>query len=117
MSDGGAPACGAVGALSPLHLDALARLRATHSGALREVLGAGPELRCSLGRHSGPHMDVLREGPPGTALWARWGRSGADRAEAVLALPDCPAGGGGEGCGQYLSHPGGHTWEVADPAP
>lgn len=37
--------------------------------------------------------------------------------DAILTLPDCPAGSGGEGCGQYLSHPGGHTWQVADPPP
>ncbi|MCY0937940.1 hypothetical protein [Streptomyces sp. H34-S4] len=108
---GGAPACGATGSLSAAHLDALARLPA---GALREVLGAGPELRCTLGRHAGPHGDVLREGSPGAALWARWGGTGAD---AVLVLPDCPADGGGEGCGQYLSHPGGHTWQLTDPTP
>lgn len=110
---GRAAACGAVGALSSVHLDGLARLR---PGALREVVGAGTELRCALGRHTGPHMDALHEGPPGAALWARWGGSGAD---AVLALPDCPVvdGPGGGGCGQYLAHPGGHAWEVADPAP
>lgn len=113
MSGGGAPACGAPGALSPAHLDALARLGPRYPGALREVLGAGPELRCVLGRHTGPHMDVLREGPPGAALWARWGGPGAD---AVRSLPDCPAIGGG-GCGQYLAHPGGHAWEITEPAP
>ncbi|MCX5405297.1 hypothetical protein OHA37_15555 [Streptomyces sp. NBC_00335] len=102
MSD----ACGASGALSAVHLDALAR----RPGILREVLDAGPELRCSLGQHTGPHMDVLHEDPaPGNTLWARW------PGDAVLALPDCPATGSGEGCGQYLSHPGGHTWQVADP--
>lgn len=66
-------------------------------------------------------MDVLHEGPvPGSAVWARW--AGADGgADAVLVLPDCPAGGEGEGegegCGQYAPHPGGHTWQVEDPAP
>lgn len=109
MNGGGAPACGASGALSTVHLDALARLP---RGVLLEVLGAGPELRCSLGRHAGPHMDVLHEGPdPGCAMWARW------PGDAVLSLPDCPVGGAGEGCGQYLSHPGGHTWQLTDPAP
>lgn len=52
-------------------------------------------------------------GPPGAALWARWGGPGAD---AVRSLPDCPAIGGG-GCGQYLAHPGGHAWEITEPAP
>ncbi|MFZ3472204.1 hypothetical protein ACODT3_15370 [Streptomyces sp. 4.24] len=106
MNGGGAPACGASGALSSVHLEALARLP-----ALRRVLDAGPELRCSLGQHTGPHMDVLHEGPTGSALWARW------PGDAILALPDCPAGGEAEGCGQYLSHPGGHSWQVRDPAP
>lgn len=97
-------ACGASGALSAVHLAALAEWR----GALREVLDAEPELRCSLEQHTGPHMDVLHEGPaPGSAILARW------PGDAVLALPDCPAGAGGEGCGRYLSHPGGHTWQVS----
>lgn len=106
-------ACGACGALSAVHLAALAQWR----GALHQVLGAGPELRCSLELHTGPHMDVLHEGPdPGSAIWARW--AGADgAADVVLLLPDCPVGGGGEGCGQYASHPGRHTWQVEDPAP
>ncbi|WP_411101416.1 hypothetical protein [Streptomyces sp. cmx-4-9] len=105
----GRPVCGAPGVLSGAHLEALARLLSGQRGALREVLGAGPALRCTLERHTGPHMDVVREGPAGSALWARW-----PGCETVLVLPDCPAGGG---CGQYLSHPGGHTWEVADPGP
>ncbi|CAM5543041.1 hypothetical protein SAVIM338S_04330 [Streptomyces avidinii] len=118
MSDAG-PACGAVGALSAVHLDALARLAPAHPGSLRAVLGAGPELRCALGRHTGPHMDVLHEGPAEISLWARWsgtgGAGGAGGGDAVLALPDCPAADGGEACGQYRSHPGGHTWEITDP--
>lgn len=101
-------ACGATGRLSAAHLDALAG----RPGILREVLGAGPELTCSLAQHTGPHMDVLHEGPaPGSALWARW------PGDAVLTLPDCPATGTAEGCGEYLSHPGGHTWQVTDTSP
>ncbi|WP_330298020.1 hypothetical protein [Streptomyces sp. NBC_00503] len=109
---GGAPACGAAGALSPVHLDALARLAPAHPGALREVIGAGPELRCALEPHPGPHRDVLHEGPPGAALWARWGGTAPD---AVVPVRDCPAEHAGEGCGHYASHPGGHTWTRQDP--
>ncbi|MFD5147982.1 hypothetical protein [Streptomyces sp. NPDC058401] len=96
--------CDASGALSATHLDALAE----RPRILRQILDAGPELRCSLRQHTRPHMDVLHEGPaPGHALWARW------PGDAVLSLPDCPAVAGGEGCGQYLSHPGGHTWQAS----
>ncbi|MEU8778034.1 hypothetical protein [Streptomyces sp. NPDC048606] len=100
-------ACGAYGALSAAHLDALAT---RHRAALRTVLGDGPVLRCSLEPHAdGPHMELLHDGgAAGTALWARWGAAGAD--DAVLAAADCPAAAPDGGpCALYLGHPGGHS--------
>ncbi|MGW6861639.1 hypothetical protein [Streptomyces xanthophaeus] len=108
------PACGAHGALSAAHLTALTQLLSADGRALMEVLRGGPVLRCSLERHAGDHMDLVHDGGAGAALWARWSESGGP--DALLVLPDCPATDGcGAGCGQYLSHSGGHTWEVTDP--
>ncbi|MFG2748693.1 hypothetical protein [Streptomyces xanthophaeus] len=109
-------ACGAHGALSATHLATLTQLLSGDGRALVDVLRGGPVLRCSLERHTGDHMDLVHDGGAGAALWARWSDAGGP--DALVVLPDCPAtDGGGAGCGQYLSHAGGHTWEVTDPGP
>ncbi|MFE3765669.1 hypothetical protein ACFXPI_28355 [Streptomyces sp. NPDC059104] len=116
-------ACGAPGLLSAAHLDALAELLAGNARALRAALDEGPELRCALERHSGPHMDLVHDSGSGTALWAQWPGPGGDDGsrdgwlETVVALPDCPATtpGRGTGCWAYLAHPGAHTWELTPP--
>lgn len=84
-------ACGARGLLSAAHLDALAELVAGNAHVLRAVLGEGPELRCALEEHSGPHMDLVHDTGSGRALWAQWSEPDAGWPETVLALPDCPA--------------------------
>ncbi|MEU8465481.1 hypothetical protein [Streptomyces sp. NPDC029003] len=106
-------ACGARGLLSATHLDALADLLAGNARILRAVLAEGPELRCVLETHSGPHMDLVHDSGSGRALWAQWSEPDADRLETVLVLPDCPAATRrGPACWSYLSHPGAHTWEL-----
>lgn len=106
-------ACGARGLLSAAHLDALAELVAGNAHVLRAVLGEGPELRCALEEHSGPHVDLVHDTGSGRALWAQWSEPDAGGLDTVLALPDCPAvTPRGPGCWAYLSHPGAHTWEL-----
>ncbi|MFJ9338431.1 hypothetical protein ACIRP0_03950 [Streptomyces sp. NPDC101733] len=113
------PPCGAPGTLSPAHLNALAQ--AGEFRALAVALRDGPELRCALSRHpDGHHADLVHDAGTGTALWAHW--SDGDAAGTVLDLPDCPAadngpGRSGDGCCQYLRHPGAHSWEPGHPAP
>ncbi|MFD9458229.1 hypothetical protein ACFWBC_34755 [Streptomyces sp. NPDC059985] len=121
MSDGPPspprPGCGASGTLSAAHLEVLARLLCAR--ALREVLAAGPELRCSLDRHAGPHLDVVLDPGSGDALWARWSDGNGPDAEpdTVLALPDCPATTGTDACSHPLDHPGDHGPNLPAPAP
>ncbi|MEU9031572.1 hypothetical protein AB0D46_29450 [Streptomyces sp. NPDC048383] len=111
------PVCAASGALSAAHLEALARLLPAR--ALREVLAAGPELRCALERHAGPHLDVVHDPASGDTLWARWSDANGPDAEpdAVLPLPDCPATTGPIACAHPLGHPGGHSRNLTAPAP
>ncbi|MFJ6659730.1 hypothetical protein ACIQNG_25755 [Streptomyces sp. NPDC091377] len=79
-------------------------------------------LRCPLEGHgSGPHhaltwvLDDPREGE----VWAQWD-DGRDP-HGFLVLPDCNVigraqrGGGEEACGLFAVHPGGHSFEFADP--
>ncbi|MET9604769.1 hypothetical protein ABZZ17_06830 [Streptomyces sp. NPDC006512] len=120
MTDGPPPPplpCATPGTLSATHLDALTRLLPAR--ALREVLAAGPELRCPLERHAGPHLDVVHDPGSGEALWARWSGTDGPGAEpdAILALPDCPVTTGPDACAHPLGHPGGHSRERTDPAP
>ncbi|MGW6864556.1 hypothetical protein [Streptomyces sp. NPDC054901] len=115
MSDGPTPPprpeCAASGTLSAAHLDALTRLLPAR--ALREVLAAGPELRCSPDRHAGPHLDVVHDPASGDALWARWsdGKGPDAEPDAILPLPDCPATTGPIACAHPLDHPGDHSRE------
>ncbi|MFG2622229.1 hypothetical protein ACGFXC_31880 [Streptomyces sp. NPDC048507] len=106
-------ACGARGLLSAAHLDALAELLCGNARVLRAVLADGPELRCVLESHAGPHMDLVHDSGSGRALWAQWAGPDAGWPETVLTLPDCPAATRrGPVCWSYLSHPGAHTWEL-----
>ncbi|NUS15247.1 MAG: hypothetical protein HOY69_28265 [Streptomyces sp.] len=52
-------------------------------------------------------------GPHAGSLWATW----CDDAEpsVVVELADCPVVRDGEACSEFAGHPGGHSWELADP--
>ncbi len=76
-------------------------------------------LVCTLQAHRGRvhHGVVLNLRGPGTGtVWAAW-RDGVEPCLALL-LPDCPVAtaDGGEACSEFAGHPGGHSWELADPA-
>ncbi|MFJ7208955.1 hypothetical protein ACIQWR_36170 [Streptomyces sp. NPDC098789] len=73
----------------------------------------------TLEHATGPHWALIADNQDATALWARWpeGRS----CQAVFVRPDCPVGdsatgGTGAGCAEFRHHPGGHTWQLGDPA-
>ncbi|WP_194292693.1 hypothetical protein [Streptomyces katsurahamanus] len=78
-------------------------------------------LRCGLERsHRGPHVDLVREldDPSRGEVWTWWCEGHAPTGVAVL--PDCPAdnglsGGDNDACTLYRCHPGGHSFECADP--
>ncbi|MGW6456400.1 hypothetical protein ACWF94_10805 [Streptomyces sp. NPDC055078] len=78
-------------------------------------------LRCSLEEHEdGPHYDLVREldGAAYGEIWARWADGG--HRESIAILKDCPAdngrsGGGNDACTLFQWHPGGHSFEFADP--
>lgn len=76
------------------------------------------QLRCTLQDHAtGDHFAFVVEldGRDAGSVWTRWtrGRSPA----AVLVLPDCDATSRStaEPCFEFADHPGGHTYELADP--
>jgi hypothetical protein len=47
------------------------------------------------------------------SLWTAWNDGTEPR--ALVELPDCPAVRHGEVCSEFEGHPGGHSWELADP--
>lgn len=73
-------------------------------------------LVCTI-EHTGPvHYGAVLNlyGPEAGTLWALW----RDRGEpnAVIELPDCPAGREVDSpCSEFAGHPGGHAFELADP--
>jgi hypothetical protein len=76
------------------------------------------QLRCTLQEHTtGDHFAFVvdLDGRDTGSVWARWvqGRLPA----SVVVLPDCDATGGSrsEPCCEFDGHPGGHTYELADP--
>lgn len=92
--------------------------------ALELASCAGPDdverhLRCTGEEHArGDHLGFVaeRSGARAGSVWARWtrGRAPAD----VVVMADCDATGpdpAHEPCGEYDGHPGGHTWQLADP--
>lgn len=91
--------------------------------ALELASYAGPDdverrLRCTGEEHAcGDRLAFVVERAGGAgSVWARWtrGRAPAD----VVVMADCEATGPGptrEPCGEYGGHPGGHTWQLADP--
>jgi hypothetical protein len=76
------------------------------------------ELRCSLEAHTtGDHFAFVREldGADTGSLWTSWARG--HRPAGVVVLGDCNAADAqtGEPCCEFAEHPGGHTFDVADP--
>lgn len=73
------------------------------------------ELRCTLEAHAASdHYAHVVEMTATTGGWARWPDGGSP--EVLLVLSDCPATGPNkDACSEYEGHPGGHTWQVADP--
>jgi hypothetical protein len=47
------------------------------------------------------------------SLWTAW--NDGTEPHALVELPDCPAVRHGEACSEFEGHPGGHSWELADP--
>lgn len=74
-------------------------------------------LVCSIEAHEGPihHGAVLNlRGPEAGTLWAQW-RVRCDPT-VVVERADCPAGRDlDRPCSEFQGHPGGHSWELADP--
>lgn len=107
--------CGSrVGLPTHLVVDTL-RLAPLQSGELDPVQR---ELRCVLEEHhDGPHHGLVREldGADTGSVWAPW-HTGAEPA-GVVRLADCDAdsAGGAVVCEEFAGHPGGHTWQMADP--
>ncbi|MGW6458116.1 hypothetical protein ACWF94_19765 [Streptomyces sp. NPDC055078] len=109
----------AAGAVLPLRLLVLAlEITAGEPGHPLEVT---TRLRCGLEAHgTGTHFDLVRELDDGGEgeVWARW--EGDREPEYVANLADCPAdngrpGGDNEACTLFEDHPGGHSFEFADP--
>ncbi|WP_225850921.1 hypothetical protein [Streptomyces sp. HPF1205] len=76
------------------------------------------QLRCTLQAHTiGDHFAFVVELDGGHAgsVWARWTRGHSPA--GVVVLPDCEATSGStaEPCCEFAGHPGGHTFELADP--
>jgi len=83
-----------------------------------ELDGVQRELRCVLEvHHDGPHFGLVREveGADSGSVWARWHAYDAPR--EVLRLADCDGADrdGADVCEEFAEHPGGHTWQLADP--
>jgi hypothetical protein len=74
------------------------------------------DLRCGLqahatGRHLAYVMDL--DGRDTGSVWAGWEDGGVP---VLAVLPDCPAcRPPGDACCLYGEHPGGHSYELADP--
>lgn len=108
--------CGERGRL-PVQLVPEAMAHAAAGAAAADDVERHP--RCMLEAHTvGDHFAFVMEldGPGTGAVWTRWSRDGPPA--VLLVLPDCPATEADtrEPCGEYDGHPGGHTYELTDPA-
>jgi hypothetical protein len=75
-----------------------------------------PDLVCAID-HAGPaeHRAVVLglRGVQAGSLWTAW--NDGSEPHALVELPDCAAVRHGEACSEFEGHPGGHSWELADP--
>ncbi|WP_405583819.1 hypothetical protein [Streptomyces sp. NBC_01190] len=72
-------------------------------------------LVCAIEAHESPvHYGAALNlrGPEAGTLWALWGDGPPN---AVIEIPDCTVGMHEDACSEFLGHPGGHSWELADP--
>lgn len=90
-------------------LDVLARAAGLGEPTVKAMDNQTFQMRCTLETHDGPHAEMVYEGDDGFACWVHW--LDDQRPHQLRWLPDCPSG---DGCCQYLRHPGGHTWEITD---
>lgn len=75
-----------------------------------------PDLVCTIDHAaSAEHRAVVLglRGVHAGSLWTAW--NDGTEPHALVELPDCPAVGHGEACSEFEGHPGGHSWELADP--
>jgi hypothetical protein len=109
------PACGSRAYLPTVLVPLAVGLAPAGSGEPADVQR---QLRCVLEEHhEGPHYGFVLdlEGIGTGAVWTRWRTE--EEPGAVFVLADCDLGSpdGMDACEEFAGHPGGHTWQLADP--
>jgi hypothetical protein len=113
----GRPVCGERAYLRPE--TALAAGQLAPDPALVQPSDIERHLRCTLEQHgTGDHYAFVMDldGVTTGSVWTRWNRGHAPT--VVLVQPDCPGTSPDprqEPCCEFADHPGGHTWQLADP--